>query len=211
MEREPLGVNEVLLQRLRRAGGPIEIQAFGHHEDRKRGPIAHPCLQYQHPVQDESPQLEYRRRARPPCPRSAAVYAARRRLRGAWRCTPYKPDIDVASASWSKLHTQARSISGLHLCLYARPRPSSSRSRFAAPLWRQPTIRPSNGAHPRTSQADPSTAWDRTQYRSPDCSRIPPDPALTRQTEFLVHHCLCAIAAAGRTGRERPESGSFAA
>src|SRR5258705_10808083 len=38
--RDPLRVYEVVRQQLRRAGGPIEIQPFGHHEDRKRGRIA---------------------------------------------------------------------------------------------------------------------------------------------------------------------------
>ena len=37
VQRDPLRVYEVVRQRLRRAGGPIEIQPFGHHEDGKRG------------------------------------------------------------------------------------------------------------------------------------------------------------------------------
>src|SRR6266850_4835673 len=35
-------------QRLRRAGGPIEIQPFGHHEDRKRGRIAARLRRFAH-------------------------------------------------------------------------------------------------------------------------------------------------------------------
>ena len=37
---DPLGVHEIDRQRLRRAGGPVEIEPFGHDEDRKRGGIA---------------------------------------------------------------------------------------------------------------------------------------------------------------------------
>jgi hypothetical protein len=40
VQRDPLRVYEAVRQRLRRAGGLIEIQPFGHHEDRKRGRIA---------------------------------------------------------------------------------------------------------------------------------------------------------------------------
>ena len=54
MQCDPLGVNEVLRPRLRRAGGPIEIQLFGQDEDRKRGRMARPrCLRDQHPIQDK--------------------------------------------------------------------------------------------------------------------------------------------------------------
>jgi hypothetical protein len=38
VQRDPLGVHEI--DRLRRAGGPVEIEPFGHDEDRKRGSIA---------------------------------------------------------------------------------------------------------------------------------------------------------------------------
>src|SRR6202035_3687134 len=40
VQSDPLGVHEIDRQRLRRAGGPVEIQPFGHDEDRKRGGIA---------------------------------------------------------------------------------------------------------------------------------------------------------------------------
>src|SRR6516165_4661399 len=40
VQSDPLRVYEVVRQRLRRTRGPIEIQPFGHHEDRKRGRIA---------------------------------------------------------------------------------------------------------------------------------------------------------------------------
>src|ERR1700720_830233 len=40
VQRDPLGVHEIDRQRLRRAGGPVEIEPFGHDEDRKRGGIA---------------------------------------------------------------------------------------------------------------------------------------------------------------------------
>ena len=40
VQRDPLGVHEIHRQRLRRAGGPVEIEPFGHDEDRKRGGIA---------------------------------------------------------------------------------------------------------------------------------------------------------------------------
>ena len=39
---DPLCVHEVVRQRLRRAGGPVEIKPLGHDEDRKRGGIAAP-------------------------------------------------------------------------------------------------------------------------------------------------------------------------
>ena len=37
---DPLGVHKVVRQRLRRAGGPVEIEPLGHDEDRKCGGIA---------------------------------------------------------------------------------------------------------------------------------------------------------------------------
>ena len=40
VQRDPLGVHKVVRQRPRRAGGPVEIEPFGHDEDRKRGGIA---------------------------------------------------------------------------------------------------------------------------------------------------------------------------
>ena len=40
VQRDPLGVHEVVRQRLRRAGGPVEIEPLGHNEDRKGGGIA---------------------------------------------------------------------------------------------------------------------------------------------------------------------------
>ena len=48
VQRDPLRVYEVVRQRLRRAGGPIEIQPFGHHEDRKRGRIAARIRRFAH-------------------------------------------------------------------------------------------------------------------------------------------------------------------
>ena len=48
VQRDPLGVYEVVRQRLRRAGSPIEIQPFGHHEDRKRGRIAARLRRFAH-------------------------------------------------------------------------------------------------------------------------------------------------------------------
>jgi hypothetical protein len=40
VQHDPLGVHEVVRQRLRRMGGPVEIEPLGHDEDRKRGGIA---------------------------------------------------------------------------------------------------------------------------------------------------------------------------
>ena len=40
VQRDPLGVHEVVRQRLRRAGGLVEIEPLGHNEDRKGGGIA---------------------------------------------------------------------------------------------------------------------------------------------------------------------------
>src|SRR5207245_4988351 len=40
VQRDPLGVHEVARQRLRRAGGPVEIEPLSHDEDRKRGGVA---------------------------------------------------------------------------------------------------------------------------------------------------------------------------
>ena len=48
VERDPLRVYEVVRQRLRRPGGPIEIQPFGHHEDRKHGRIAARIRRFAH-------------------------------------------------------------------------------------------------------------------------------------------------------------------
>jgi hypothetical protein len=86
---------------------------------------------------------------------------------------------DVASPRCSKFHAEAGSVFSLHLRIYARPRPAARRSRPAAPFRRQPTIRPPNGSHPRTSGSDPTTAWGRAQHRSPCSSRTAPGPALT--------------------------------
>ena len=48
VQRDPLRVYEVVRQRLRHAGGPIEIQPFGHHEDRKRRRIAARIRRFTH-------------------------------------------------------------------------------------------------------------------------------------------------------------------
>src|SRR5438309_12133705 len=40
VQRNPLGVHEVVRQGLRRTRGPVEIEPLGHDEDRKRGGIA---------------------------------------------------------------------------------------------------------------------------------------------------------------------------
>jgi hypothetical protein len=59
------------------------------------------------------------------------------------RVEPCRPAADVAPCT--KLHAKAKSVSGLHLCLYARPRPTSCRSGPAAALRGQSAIRPPNG------------------------------------------------------------------
>jgi hypothetical protein len=137
--------------------------------------------QSHHWHESHSRSLDHCRRARPPLIAIASALGCPTRDHEALaaRHTRVHPGTDVAFARCSKLHAQARSVSGVHVCLYARPRPASRRSRPAAPLRRQPTIRPPNGPHPRTSRADPTTAWGRAQHRSPCSSRTAPGPTLT--------------------------------
>jgi len=54
VQRDPLGVHEIDRQRLRRAGGPVEIEPFGHDEDRKRRDRC--------PDRELEPELSLRRR-----------------------------------------------------------------------------------------------------------------------------------------------------
>ena len=77
---------------------------------------------------------------------------------------------DVVTAC-PEFHAKARSVSGVHLCLYASPRPIACRSRSPAALWRQSALCPPDGAHSPTSWADPSEARRRAQHRSPCGSR----------------------------------------
>src|SRR6266851_3394250 len=57
----------------------------------------------------------------------------------ACRCEIVDPrPTDVVYRRGAEVRAEARSIFGLHLRLYARPRPASRRSRPAAPLRRQP-------------------------------------------------------------------------
>src|SRR5215472_3817650 len=48
VQRNPLGVHEIGWQRLRRAGGPVEIEPFGHDEDRQRSGVAARVRRFAH-------------------------------------------------------------------------------------------------------------------------------------------------------------------
>ena len=86
---------------------------------------------------------------------------------------------NVISAYCEKLYAQARAVFGFHLCIHARARTASRRSRHAATLRRQRAFGSPNGAHPRTSGAGSTTTRSRSQHRSAACSRVAPGPTLS--------------------------------
>jgi transposase len=120
-----------------------------------------------------------RRRARPAA--RSSRQADRRPLPWNWRSRRSRSErpLDVACPHWTELHAQTGPISGLHLRVHARARPASRRGRPAAALRRQPAFRPPDGAHPRTSGADPTAARGRPLHRGARCSRAAPGLTLT--------------------------------
>ncbi len=70
----------------------------------------------------------------------------------------------------ARLHRNPRPVSGLHLRLFPHVPTLSGRSRYAAPLPRQPAFGSSDGADPRTSRPNPAPARRRPQHRTPRCS-----------------------------------------
>jgi hypothetical protein len=97
-------------------------------------------------------------------------------LQSARRRSTLRPN--VASAGKATLHAKAGSIPGLHLCVLAVASAGAHRGRYAAILRGQPADCPPDGARPRPSRADPTTARGCAQHRTPDPSRGTADPPL---------------------------------
>ena len=97
----------------------------------------------------------------------------------------------------ASVHAQAGAIPSFYPCLYAGPRPPTSRSRPATPLRRYAAFGPPDGTHARARTLDPTQARRRPQHRSADRANRPPTPTTRPNCQLLCAEVL--------GGRDRPE------